>query len=94
MRARKVLQLPRPNDLKTNSVEDVRNMFRLIIDELDKQYRLLFQDVATIQVPGDGWIYFGGVNATGSARIGLDGTDWVCQHFIAGIYTERLKSSP
>lgn len=94
MRARPALKFPRPRDLKTNKLEDVQEMFRLLLEELDKQWRLLFQDVSTIQVDGDGWIYFGGKNATGSIRIGQDGTDWVVQHYIAGTYTERFKTSP
>ena len=94
MRARKALKLPRPKDLRSNKLEDIQNILRLILDELDKQWRLLFQDVDVIQVDTDGWIYFGGKDAVGSARIGLVGTDWVCQHFIAGTYVSRLGSSP
>lgn len=94
MRARRTLNLPNARDLKSAGLKDVQNMFRLIITEFDKQWRLLWEDVNTIQVDGDGWIYFGGKNAEGSARIGLAGTDWVCQHFIAGVYTSRLGSRP
>lgn len=95
MRAKKALELPRPNDLKSNNVEDVKNHFRLWREELDKQWRLLFQDIAVIQIDTDGWIYFGGKDAVNSIRIGQSGTsDWVVQHLIGGVYTERLKSSP
>lgn len=94
MRARQTLKLPRARDLKSARLEDVQNMFRLIIEELDKQWRLLHQDVSTIQVDDDGWIYFGGKDQTNSVRIGRDGIDWVVQHFIAGTYTERFKTSP
>jgi hypothetical protein len=94
MRARKALKLPRPKELTSNKLEAIQDHFRLWREEMDKQWRLLFQDVAVIQVDTDGWIYFGGKDAVGSARIGLDGTDWVCQHFIAGAYASRLGSSP
>ncbi|KKN73167.1 hypothetical protein LCGC14_0403400 [marine sediment metagenome] len=94
MRARRTLKLRSDKDLKSNRLSDIQNEFRLLYEELDKQYRLLWEDVNTIQVDGDGWIYFGGKNVTGSARIGLVGTDWVCQHFIAGTYTSRLGSRP
>lgn len=95
MRSKKALDLRTDRDLKSNSLEDIRNEFRLLYEELDTQYRLLHQDVSTIQVPDGEWIYFGGVNAVNSIRIGKTGTsDWVVQHFIAGTYTERLKSSP
>lgn len=94
MRARKALNLPRPRDLKSNKLEDLQDYFRLLFEEIDKQWRLLFQDIVTIQVDTDGWVYFGGKNAVGSARIGMVGTDWVCQHYIAGAYISRLGSSP
>lgn len=94
MLAKKALDLPRSRDLRSNRLEDIQEMFRLVFEELDEQWRLIHQDVSTIQVVGDGWIYFGGKNQIGSARIGLVGTDWVCQHFIAGTYTSRLGSSP
>ena len=95
MRARKTLKLRSHRDLKSNSVEAVRNELRLLYEELDRQYRLLWEDINTLQVDGDGWIYFGGKNQTNSVRIGMSGSsDWVVQHYIAGTYTERLKSSP
>lgn len=94
MRAKKTLRLPRPRDLKSNKKEDLQDHLRLLYEELDKAWRLLWQDVAVIQVDTDGWIYFGGKDAAGSARIGLVGADWVCQHYIAGAYASRLGSSP
>ncbi|KKN74432.1 hypothetical protein LCGC14_0390520 [marine sediment metagenome] len=94
MRSRPALKLPMPRELTTNKVGDIQDHFRLWREEMDKQWRLLFQDVAVIQVDTDGWIYFGGKDVTGSARIGLVGTDWVCQHYIAGAYASRLGSSP
>ncbi len=78
--------------LKSNKVEDIQNFLELWRSEIDKQYRLLWEDINTIQVDGDGWIYFGGKNAVGSARIGLVGTDWEVQLFISGAYTARLEA--
>ena len=95
MRARKSLNLRSHKDLKSNKLEDIQNELRLLYQELDKQWRLLFQDISVIQIDTDGWIYFGGKDAVNSKRIGKSGTsDWVVQHYIAGTYTERLKSSP
>ena len=95
MRSRKALKLRKDRDLKSNNLEAIRNEFRLLYEELDSQWRLIHQDVSTIQVPDGEWIYFGGVNAVSSIRIGKSGTsDFVAQHFIAGTYVERLKSSP
>lgn len=94
MRAKKTLRLPRPKELRSNKLEDIQNHLRILYEELDSAWKLLWQDINTFQVDGDNWIYFGGKNATGSIRIGQSGTDWVVQHFIAGTYTERLKSSP
>ena len=94
MRARKSLKLPSHKDLKSNKLEDIQNYLRLLNEELDRQWRLLWEDANTLQVDGDNWIYFGGKNQTGSIRIGQSGTDWVVQHLIAGTYTERMKSSP
>lgn len=83
-----------PKELTSNKLSDIQEHFRRWREELDKQWRLLFQDVQVIQVDTDGWIYFGGKDAVGSARIGLVGTNWVCQHYIAGDYVSRLGSSP
>lgn len=94
MRARRALNFPRPRELTSNKLADIQEYFRRLQEELDKQWRLLFQDVQVFQVDPDGWIYFGGKDAVGSARIGLVGTDWVCQHYIAGAYASRLGSSP
>lgn len=94
MRARRTLNLPMPKELTTNKLEGIQEYLRRLQDELDKQWRLLYQDVTVIQVDTGGWIYFGGKDAAGSARIGLVGTDWVCQHYIAGAYASRLGSSP
>ncbi len=80
MRARKALNLPRPKDLKSNSLEDIQNILRLLFEEIDSQWRLLFQDVSTIQVDSGGFIYFGGKDTLGTWRLGRIGADWVLQH--------------
>ncbi len=85
--------LPSGRELRSVKLEDIQNFFDRYRREINSQYELLFQDVSTIQVDTDGWIYFGGKDVVGSARIGLVGTDWVCQHFIAGAYASRLASS-
>ena len=80
MRARKSLSLPRPRDLRSNKLEDIQDFMRLVLEELDKQYRLLHQDVSTIQLDTDGFLYFGNKDTNGSWRIGRIGADWVLQH--------------
>ena len=98
-RASKTIGLPLPKSLSSNKLDDIQNHLRLINEALDNMYKRLLSDITTIDIGGgsgedSGWIYFGGKNAVGSARIGLVGTDWVCQHFIGGVYTSRLASSP
>jgi len=96
-RSKKTIGLPLPNSLKSNNVQDLQNHLRLMTDALNDMYKLLLSDINTISVgsgTGTTWIYFGGIDAVGSARIGLVGTDWVCQHYISGTYTTRLASSP
>lgn len=81
MRARKsLLGLARPEELKSNKIEDIRSFLGLWREELDRQWRLLFQDVATIQVDSDGYIYFGGKDTVGAWRIGRDGLDWILEY--------------
>ena len=96
----KTIGLPLSKALNSNKFEDLQHHFELINRALDNMYKLLLSDITTVTV-GSGsaiivgdWIYFGGINAVGSARIGLVGTDWVVQHFIAGNYASRLGSSP
>ncbi len=99
-RSPKTIGLPLSKELTSNKLEDLQHHFERYKEKLDNMYKLLLSDITTIQV-GSGsaivvgdWIYFGGINAVGSVRIGLVGTDWQCQHFIAGTYTGRLASSP
>ena len=93
MRAQKSLQLPRPEDLKSNKVEDIKEHFRLLTEELDKAYRLLWQDTATIQVDADGWIYFGGKDTDGSWRIGRVDNNWEMQRCESGAYVGKAGAT-
>lgn len=93
MRARKTLNLQRPKDLKSNKLEDIQDYFRLLFEELDKQWRLLFQDVATIQVDDEGWIYFGNKNTDGTWRIGRSGTAWNMERRESGSYVAKGAST-
>ena len=47
MRAQKTIRLPRPKELQSNKLEDIQEYFRKLTEELDKAWRLLFQDVTT-----------------------------------------------
>ena len=58
MRARKSLNLPRPADLKSNKLKDIQDWLQRYIEEHDKQYRLMFQDINTLQVDIDNHIWF------------------------------------
>ncbi len=81
MRAKKSLSgLPRPRDLRSNKLEDIQVYLQQLVTELDNQWRLLFQDVSTIQVDADGFIYFGNKDTLGTWRIGRSGADWVLEH--------------
>ncbi len=101
-RSKKTIGLPLSKELKTDKLKDIQHHFELYREALDRMYQYLLSDITTIQI-GDGsviviglgdWIYFGGVDQVGSARIGLVGTEWVCQHFISGTYKSRLGSAP
>lgn len=89
MRARPALKLPRARDLKTNTLKDLQDFYELLREELDKQWRLLFQDVSTIQVGDDGWIYFGNKNTDGTWRIGRSGNDWNMERRESGTYVAK-----
>ena len=86
--------VPKARDLKSNKLKDIQVFLDRLINGINTQYELMHQDISTLQVNPGEWIYFGGKNVVGSARIGLVGTDWVCQHFIAGTYQSRLGSTP
>ena len=88
MRSKKSLgSLPRPKDLKSNKLEDIQDFLEQMISELDRQWRLLHQDVSTIQIDADGFIYFGGKDTDGSWRVGRIGADWVLEHRDSGVWT-------
>ncbi len=93
MRTRKALNLRSDKDLKSNSLEDIRNELRLLYKELDSQWRLMFQDVSTIQLDTDGFLYGGNKDTDGSWRIGRIGADWVLQHRDSGTWTTVELSS-
>ena len=81
MRAKKSLSsLARPKGLKSNKVEDIRDFLTLWREELDSQWKLLFQDVSTIQLESDGFLYFGNKDTLGTFRLGRVGDDWVLEH--------------
>ncbi len=81
MRAKKSLSsLARPKGLKSNKVEDIRDFLALWREELDSQWKLLFQDVSTIQLESDGFLYFGNKDTLGTFRLGRVGDDWVLEH--------------
>lgn len=93
MRAKKALRLPRPRDLQSNSLKDIQEFTQKAFDELDRQWRLLHQDVSTIQVDADGFIYFGNKETDGTWRIGRDGLDWVLENRVSGTWT-RIGTNP
>ncbi len=94
MRARTALKLPRPKELPSNKLSDIQEHFRRYREELDKQWRLLFQDVAVVQVDTDGWIYFGGKDTDNSYRIGRSGNDWQVQRRESGTWTPKFGAAP
>jgi len=79
--------LPLAKELRSNNLTDIQNFLARIIDELDRQWRLLWQDATTIQVDADGFIYFGGQDTDGSWRIGRSGDDWILQYRHSGAWT-------
>ena len=89
MKAKSALSLPRPKELTSNKLEDIQEHFQKINEAIDKQYRLLWQDTATIQVGADGWIYFGGIDVDGSWRVGRVGDDWNAERREAGVYVAK-----
>lgn len=93
MRAKKTLRLPRPKELTSNKVEDIQEHLRRLYEELDRAYRLLWQDVATIQVDDSGWIYFGNKNTDGTWRIGRSGTAWNMERRESGTYVAKGAST-
>ena len=93
MRAKSSLSLPRPKELTSTNLEDIQEHFRKINEAIDKAYRLLWQDTATIQVGSAGWIYFGGIDVDGSWRIGRVGNNWEMQRHEAGAYVGKAGAT-
>ena len=94
MRARKTLRLPKARDLKSSKKEDIQDIFRLLFEELDKQWRLLWSDVSEIQVDDDGWIYFGNKDTNGTWRIGRSGNKWDMQRRESGTFVKKAGATP
>ncbi|MCK5644453.1 MAG: hypothetical protein KAJ19_26875 [Gammaproteobacteria bacterium] len=94
MQARKSLNLPRPADLKSNKLKDIQDWLQRYAEEHDKQYRLMFQDINTIQVDIDNHIYFGGKNTEGSWRQGRDGNNFVTQRLESGVWVTKQTIIP
>lgn len=86
MQSKKALTLPSARSLRSNKLKDIQDFIAIAFTELDKQYRLMHDDIATIQVARDGFIYFGSKNTDGSWRIGRDGADWVLEHLESGTW--------
>lgn len=93
MRAKKSLKLPMPEELKSNKLEDIKEHFRLLTEELDKAYRLLWQDTAEIQVDDAGWIYFGNKDTDGTWRIGRVDNNWEMQRRESGTYVGKAGAT-
>ena len=93
MRAKKTLRLPKPRELKSNRLKDIQEFLGRFFDELDKAYRLLWQDLATIQVDDDGWIYFGNKDTDGTWRIGRSGMAWNMEKRESGTYVAKGAST-
>lgn len=93
MRAKKTLRLPKPKELRSNKLADIQRFFEVLCDELDKAYRRLYQDVATIQVDDAGWIYFGNKDTDGTWRIGRAGTAWNMERRESGTWVAKGAST-
>ena len=88
MQARKTLQLPKPKDLKQNTLEATQEFFDKVIKELDKQWRLIWQDSHTIQIDSDVFLYWGGKDTDGSWRFGRVGDTLVLQFRSSGTWAD------
>lgn len=93
MRAKKSLSLPMPEALTSNKLEDIKEHFKKLTEAIDKGYRLLWQDTATIQVDEDGWIYFGEKDTDGSWRIGRVDNNWEMQRRESGTYVGKAGAT-
>lgn len=89
MIAPKTIRLPRPRELQSNNLTDIQIHLEKLNHEIISYLRYLRQDVTTIQVDDDGWIYFGGKDTNGSWRIGRSGTAWNAERREAGAYVAK-----
>ena len=87
MRAPETFRIPRIESLRSNKLEDIKNLLGPFFDQLDRLYRLLWQDISEITIDSDGWIYFGEQNTDGTWRIGREGDNWVGQRRESGVWT-------
>ena len=94
MNAPRTLTLPRLEDLKSNSLEDIKKQFRLLYTEVSRCYGLLWQDVYVRQVDADGWIFFGNKNTNGSWRIGRSGDDYNVERRENDVWVTKSGSTP
>lgn len=72
-----------PKELKSNKLADIQEYLRLLTEELNKAYRLLWQDASTIQIADDNWVYFGNKDVNGSWRMGIVGNTFEVQKRIS-----------
>ena len=93
MRAKSSLRLPRAKELQSNKLEDIQDHLEKLYEELDKAWKLLWQDVSTIQVDDDGWIYFGGKDTDGTWRVGRVNNNWEMQRRESGTYKKKAGAT-
>ena len=94
-RSPKTIGLALPRTLQSNSKEDIQEFLEKWMRKFNLMYELLLSDITTVEIGGgtsDDWLYFGGKNAVDSVRIGkVSGTtEFLIQHYIAGVYTSRF----
>lgn len=94
MQSRPSLNLPRARDLKSNKLKDIQDFLEKQQGEIDRQYRLMFQDILTLQVPADRFIYWGGKDTDGSWRIGRDGDNLITQRLESGVWVTKDTITP
>lgn len=86
-----LIRLPRGQELRSNNLKDIQEYMDRFRQVLDDTHRQLVQDIGTIQVDADGFIYFGGQDTDGSWRIGRDGADWTLDHLESGTWVNASK---
>lgn len=94
MQARSSLNLPSAKTLQSNSKEAIQDWARKLVLELDKQYRLLYQDINVPQIDADKFITFGGKDTDGSWRIGRSGDNLITQRRESGVWVTKDTITP